>query len=464
MKPLPEKFEHAMRAQLGAEFPEFLARMQEPPPASIRTNPVKFKGTGDAGAVPWSRYGKYLPERPVFTLDPLFHAGSYYVQEASSMFLEQALEQSVDLRQPLRFLDLCAAPGGKSTHILSMINRESLLVSNETIRSRANILSENIQKWGYPNAVVTNNDPADFNALKGFFDVILVDAPCSGEGLFRKEPDAINEWTPENVNLCASRQRRIVSDVWDALREGGIFIYCTCTYNTLENEENLAWMAKNHDVEFLTLSIDPGWGVEETSDVPVRGYRFFPHKARGEGFFLAVMRKRETAKTWSSKAKRSIDAPTAKIQERLRPWIRHGEDVRFFRFNDLLFYAPLQISFDMEAVIRQMRIVYAGTNIATVKHDKLIPEHALSLSIDLDKGNFPVVDLSRDDALKYLRRETIDPSGSPAGFALVRFQELPLGWVNILSNRVNNLYPSGWRIRMSTPSMPPKSPPAAPRR
>src|SRR5690349_17313185 len=294
MTRLPEEFEQSMRHQLGSEFPSFLASLEEAPPVSVRSNPLKeVEGVG-VMRVPWSQYGHYLASRPVFTLDPAFHAGGYYVQEASSMFLEQALTQAVDLRQSLNVLDLCAAPGGKSTHILSLVNRDSLLVSNEVIRSRASVLSENIQKWGYPNSIVSNNDPADFGKLTGFFDVIVVDAPCSGEGLFRKEPEAMEEWSPDNVQLCASRQKRIVADVWPALREEGIFIYCTCTYNRHENEENLRWLQENHAVEFLKLNIDPAWGVEEVRDGKMTGYRFFPHRAKGEGFFLAVVRKIET--------------------------------------------------------------------------------------------------------------------------------------------------------------------------
>ncbi|MEX2233333.1 MAG: RsmB/NOP family class I SAM-dependent RNA methyltransferase, partial [Cyclobacteriaceae bacterium] len=263
MKPLPVKFEESIHRKLGGALPGFLKSLQEPPPVSIRIHPVKSQHQIADERVPWSKYGEYLPTRPQFTLDPLFHAGSYYVQEASSMFLEQALKQSVNLDQSLNVLDLCAAPGGKSTHLLSLLNRDSLLVSNEAIRSRASILSENIQKWGYPNTIVTNNDPADFRKLKGFFDVIVIDAPCSGEGLFRKNPDAMDEWSPENVQLCAGRQKRILSDAWDSLRENGVLIYCTCTYNESENEDNLRWLQENYSVEFLKLSTDPSWGVDE---------------------------------------------------------------------------------------------------------------------------------------------------------------------------------------------------------
>lgn len=315
MSRLPEKFEESIRKKLGSQFPSFLASLQDPPPVSIRVNPFKNNHNNIFSPVPWSQYGIYLPSRPAFTLDTHFHAGSYYVQEASSMFLEQALKQSVNLNTPLNVLDLCAAPGGKSTHLLSLLNRQSLLVSNETIRSRATILSENIQKWGYPNAIVTNNDPRDFQQLKGFFDVIVVDAPCSGEGLFRKDPEAMNEWSADHVQLCSNRQKRIVADVWDALRENGVLIYCTCTYNENENEKNLKWLQENYQVEFLKLTTDTSWGIEEVSENKIFAYRFFPHQAKGEGFFISVMRKTEPAFVTTLKSKKKLAAPLKVIRE-----------------------------------------------------------------------------------------------------------------------------------------------------
>lgn len=365
------------------------------------------------------------------------------------MFLEQALCQSVNLREPLNVLDLCGAPGGKSTHILSLINRDSLLVSNETIRSRAVVLSENIQKWGYPNSIVTNNDPSDFRKLQGFFDVVVVDAPCSGEGLFRKEPEAMREWSPQNVQLCAARQKRIVADVWDALRENGTFIYCTCTFNSFENEDNIRWLSKHHDVQSIRLTLDPSWGVEEVDTNDLFGYHFFPHKTKGEGFFLAVMRKvKGNGQFARPKSKKPVATPLRNLQARLRPWIRDDCDSAFFQFNDLIFYTPSSRAAEMELLLQSLRIMYAGTNVATVKHEKLVPEHAMALSVEIERNNFPEVAVDEEQALKYLRRENIELTNSPAGFTLLTYQHIPIGWVNVLANRVNNMYPSEWRIRM----------------
>ena len=448
MKLLPPKFEESIRRQLGSHFTEFFASIQEPPPISLRVHPVKGLPSATRQPVPWCTGGEYLDTRPVFTLDPVFHGGSYYVQEASSMFLEHALRQVIHPEKSTRILDLCAAPGGKSTHILSLINRQSLLVSNDAIRSRASILSENIQKWGYPNAVVTNNDPSDFRKLPSFFDVVVVDAPCSGEGLFRKDPDAMNEWSPDNVQLCAARQKRILSDVWDALRDDGFLIYCTCTYNTLENEENLKWLTENHRVEFLQMPLDPSWGIQEVNEGRVKGYRFYPHRTRGEGFFLSLMRKKEPSPQPGTKARKKMAVPARKVQERLSDWILAGRDNFLVQFNDLIFYTPSVFAEAMESLLQNLKVVYAGTNLATLKHDKLIPEHALSLSVELNRDIFPVIEISEEDALRYLRKETIQLRDAAVGFSLLTFKDTGLGWANILSNRVNNMYPSDWRIRM----------------
>jgi len=449
MKPLPEKFEESIRTQLGDEFPAFLESLEEIPPVSIRLHPIKNNRQNRPYPVPWSAYGEYLGTRPVFTLDPIFHGGSYYVQEASSMFLEQAVKQCVDVNRPLKVLDLCAAPGGKSTHLVTLLHKDSLLVSNEAIRARAPVLSENIQKWGYPNTIVTNNDPADFQRLTGFFDVMVVDAPCSGEGLFRKDPAAMNEWSPENVQLCSSRQKRIVADAWSALGKNGILIYCTCTYNESEDEGNLRWLKENHGVEFLKLSIDPTWGVKEVKDKDIYAYRFFPHRTKGEGFFISVMRKNEATKPLLIKNKTSLATPSRKIRENLQDWIVEKRPASFFQFQDLVFYTPEYKSKEIEFLLQHLKIIYVGTNLARVKHEKLIPEHALALSVELNRKHFPVAEVSEADAVKYLRKDVLQLEGRSPGFTLLTYNDVAIGWVNVLSNRVNNMYPSEWRIRMA---------------
>ena len=423
---LPEAFERRMKQTLGAEFERFRQALATPSPTSIRVNLLKHLPVSEAEGVPWCSTGFYLKERPVFTLDPHFHAGAYYVQEASSMFLEQVVKASVDLRKPVRVLDLCAAPGGKSTHLLDMISSDSLLVSNEVIKTRASILSENIQKWGRANVVVTNNDPEGFGHLAGFFDLVVVDAPCSGEGLFRKDEAAIQEWSEDNVRLCSLRQRRILSDIWPALKENGVLIYCTCTYNEAENEDNLFWLSQQKNVEFIE-----------------KGKRFMPHEINGEGFFISAIRKRSTEapkRTKSSSLKRSKNTPA---------WL--NGDFSVFELNELLIAMPSALVDDI-LQLSPLNIVTRGVAVGTVMRNKVIPEHSLAMSLSLHPDAFPVIDVEKEEALKYLAKETIEPRDAERGFALIRYQGNYLGFVNRLGNRLNNLYPPNWRIRMSIKS------------
>ncbi|MDH4090009.1 MAG: rRNA methyltransferase [Cyclobacteriaceae bacterium] len=445
----PIAFESRMRHSLGTAWDLFASAHEHSSPVAIRINPEKYKTEGPGQRVPWSAHGRYLSERPVFTLDPLLHGGAYYVQEASSMFLEQVFRQIVGPAQPLTLLDLCAAPGGKSTHLLSLVNRESLLVANEVIRSRATILLENIEKWGSNNVVVTNNDPQDFQRLGGFFDIVVVDAPCSGEGLFRKDPQSMKEWSADHVMLCSKRQRRVVSDVWPTLKEDGILIYSTCTYSTLENEENLKWLKSASNVEFLSLRLEDDWGIETIAQDGIIGYRFYPHRVNGEGFFMAVIRKKEKHHQPSiGNLKKTFNTASKKIMEQLDHWIKDDEDFTFIQREHLLQFFSSRHRQAIEYLTRNLRLLSAGTFAATIKHEKLIPEHALALSLHVRQENFAEISLTRTEALQYLRKETLTIALPQRGFALVQYEKLPIGWVNVLQNRLNNLYPAAWRIRM----------------
>lgn len=442
----PPAFAQRMQIQLQQDWNDFLSVHKHPSPTSIRINPLK-SNSKELEKIRWTDFGYYLDQRPSFTFDPLFHGGAYYVQEASSMFLEQALKQTIDLLQPLQVLDLCAAPGGKSTHLLSLLNDKSLLVSNETIRSRATILAENIQKWGNNNVVITNNDPEDFQRLEGFFDVIVVDAPCSGEGLFRKDPHASKEWSEENIELCALRQQRILNQVWPSLKKNGILIYCTCTYNERENEDNLNWLVKENKVESVKLKVESSWGVDEVRTKNVFGYRFYPHKTRGEGFFISVVRKTEEQHEISIHKKKTFDHPTTKIKERLSEWVKVSEGIDFIKHEELILALPKNYIFEIEFLSKFLKVIQKGTAIATAKHDKLIPEHAFALSTKINRENFNSIELSLDDAIAYLRKDVLNLTGEKTGFTLMNFQNVPIGWANLLGNRMNNLYPSAWRIR-----------------
>ncbi len=449
----PPAFAQQMQLRLQNDWQKFISAHAQPSPTSIRINPKKSSAK-EFEKVRWTDFGYYLKQRPSFTFDPLFHAGAYYVQEASSMFLEQALKQTVDLTLPLTVLDLCAAPGGKSTHLLSLLADQSLLVANETIRSRATVLSENIQKWGYGNTVVTNNDPEDFHRLEGFFDVILVDAPCSGEGLFRKDRQAMQQWTKENVDLCALRQQRIIKQIWPSLKENGILIYCTCTYGEKENEENISWLVREKKADSIKLNLpasqagaESDWGVEEIKMGDVFGYRFYPHRVKGEGFFISVVRKKEKQEEIRVHSKNIFTSPNKKIIERLSNWVANPIETGYAIHEELIIALPENYIYEISLLTKVLKVIQKGTAIATLKHDKLIPDHALAVSTKLKIENFPSVELDHDQAIAYLRKDVLNPSGAALGFTLMKYQNTPLGWANLLGNRMNNLYPSACRIR-----------------
>ncbi|GIV36062.1 MAG: rRNA cytosine-C5-methyltransferase [Cyclobacteriaceae bacterium] len=428
---------------LPDEFPAFLKSFTSPPPVSVRLNPLKH-ATLKGNAVPWCTRGIYLNARPRFTLDPLFHAGAYYVQEASSMFLEHLVLQLRLHQQPIRILDAAAAPGGKSTHLLSLIHPESLLVANETIRSRLPALTENLTRWGYPNVVITCNDPQHFGALKGYFDVIVLDAPCSGEGLFRKDASAVRQWSQEHVKLCALRQQRILQNLWPVLRPGGLLIYSTCTYNAHENEEVLLKLVKSKEASFAEVEIPPDWGILHSRE-PVSGYRFFPHRVWGEGFFVSVLRKTAEEPVQTVRAKPENVSPD--VLQTLRSFLAAPVEMGYLRFSDQVAALPASLMQDAAWLMQKLNVVSAGTAMAKVARNRITPLHPLAMSVYLNRNTFPETPLDLGEAIRFLRKESIKVEG-PFGYCLMKYQNVPLGWVNIVPGRANNLYPSGWRIRL----------------
>jgi 16S rRNA C967 or C1407 C5-methylase (RsmB/RsmF family)/NOL1/NOP2/fmu family ribosome biogenesis protein len=414
---------------------------------AIRINPNKYQidNPKSTTPVPWSLFGYYLSQRPSFTFDPLFHAGCYYVQDASSMFLEQALKQTVDLCASLKVLDLCAAPGGKSTHIQSLLSPGSLLVSNEVIKPRAAVLKQNIYKWGSTNTVVTNNDPHHFKKLEGFFDVIVVDAPCSGSGLFRKDPEAIKEWSEGNVHLCYARQKRILADALPALKEGGVLIYATCSYSQEEDEEIADWLVQELNMNNEPLTIKDEWGIVETKSLKTKaiGYRFFPYKLKGEGFFLSCFRKTETENTVKYKQV-NLEQASAKEQAIIKPWLQNSDELVFLK-EHFAYALPKSFLKDYSAIKHALNIQYAGVAIGEIMKDKLVPDHALALSTILS-GHIPKTELSYDEAIRYLQRADLQIEPRTKGWQPVSYQHHNLGWINALPNRINNYYPKELRI------------------
>lgn len=423
---------------------------------SIRLNPGKTEKVADSfhergielEEVRWASGAYYLSSRPSFTFDPLFHAGCYYVQEASSMFVEYALRQSVDLAKPLKVLDLCAAPGGKSTHLQSLISPDSLLVSNEVIRQRVNILKDNIVKWGAGNVVVTNNDPRDFGKLKGYFDVIVVDAPCSGSGLFRKDADAVNEWSENNVMLCSQRQQRILADVMPALKEDGVLIYSTCSYSSEEDEEIIDWLADNFSLSGIQINTPAGWNITEAvSPQYNHGYRFWPHLAKGEGFFLAIFRNNE-GPVYKNKNRPVIKPVTRQLKPVVQKWA-NVEGYELIKVNNKIYCWPAVLLNDFDGLLQHLRIIYSGTLLGELIHQKLIPDHALAMS-RLRHADLETVALEYDDAITYLKKQNFEATIAKPGWQLVTYETQCLGWINALHSRINNYYPKEMRILKQT--------------
>ena len=450
---LPKEFLQSLKPLPGYDEEAFLNVHEDGEQVtSIRINPPKFPGktkeeiieelsylSPGFSKIPWTELGYYLSSRPSFTFDPLFHAGAYYVQEASSMFLETIFNQLVKVDQPLKVLDLSAAPGGKSTHIQSLISAESLLVSNEVIRNRAMVLRDNVIKWGSSNVVISNNDPSIFKKLQGYFDVIVVDAPCSGSGLFRKDPAAIEEWSLNNVALCSQRQQRILADVLPSLKENGILVYSTCSYSEEEDEGIVKWMEESFELKTRTVNLPADSGIVEST----KGYRFYPDKIKGEGFFIAILEKTSTETELLPRAAK-LEKATNRDKNVLSSWMDlHG--VEIFHEKGFYYLLPENLMEDYSMLRSVLNIQYPGTGIGKIMHDKLVPDHSLALSSRVNKS-LPSWSLDLENAIKYLQRQEIAGLPTIKGWQTVNYKSYNLGWINALANRINNYYPKELRI------------------
>lgn len=451
---LPQDFISMMRPLLGSDAEAFFSALDTPAPISVRRNPNKL-GIGftvmdlpDNTPVPWCPYGSYLAERPSFTNDPIFHSGGYYVQEASSMFLWQV--HSLLGEKPIRALDLCASPGGKSSLLTNILPKDSVLVSNEVIHHRANILAENMAKWGSPNGIVSEADPDKLKDLGEIFDFILVDAPCSGEGMFRKDENARTEWTLQNVDLCARRQQRILSAAWEMLQPGGIMAYSTCTFNTLENEDNLSFLIETFGAEPIALDIPDNWQVSPQLKGDAPAYRFFPHKTKGEGFFLCLVRKPGEPMTLKPQKNKGEKSPKKEIPHGIKCFVNCPDDYVWQWMGDDYVHAIPPLTFDMTMRLKALgiRLHSAGITVGLQKGKVLVPAPALALSTEMDMDSFFEMEFSRDEALSYLARQSVTTMPDlPLGFVLATFRRRPLGFLKNLGTRANNLYPQDWRIR-----------------
>lgn len=449
MLQLPSQFIESISFCKGFDEAAFIDAHQTASPTSIRINPFKQASLAFElnDPVLWNDKGFYLKERPNFTYDPLFQAGCYYVQEAGSMFIEQALKSCINFNEQVTGLDVCASPGGKSTLLNSLISQNSLLVSNEIIKQRADVLAQNLTKWGTNNVVVTNNDPTAFSQMESVFDVILVDAPCSGSGLFRKQHDAVDEWSPDNVNICSQRQKRILSDVIGSLKTGGILVYSTCSYSKQENEDIADWLISEFGLSSIQIPIEKSWGIVETqSDVhKALGYRFYPDKTRSEGFFCAVFGKPGESTDHSSPKKKpgNFSAIRPKEKALFSNWIDDPDQHEIIAFKDDYLLVN-SLTFDFINRYSHLYFKKAGTNIGSlIKHD-LIPHHELAMSIHRS-AQIQHIDCTEEEAIHFLKKDLQKIEGDK-GWNLICYQGFGMGWIKNLGNRLNNYLPNEIRI------------------
>jgi len=360
------------------------------------------------------------------------------------MFAGEAFRQVMAEKGMLKVLDLCAAPGGKSTHLSSLLNKGSFMVANEVIRTRAAVLAENVSKWGLGNTLVTQNDPSVFASLEGFFDVILVDAPCSGEGMFRDET-AVREWSPEKAQMCSERQRRILMDVWPALKKDGIMIYSTCTFNPAENEQNISWLVRNKEAESVALDISNFEGITRLYFEGTVSYAFYPGKIRGEGFFLSVIHKKDGDEfRYNTRKHNKSRLPHA--DEKLRVMLKNCDEDLFLYTDRVL--SPACGVIDYEVLSSSLNIIKSGTMLGELIHGTFIPSHDLAMSANINLDQWRVYNASWDESIDFLRMADFIPKETEQGRLLICYRGVPLGFVNHLGKRANNGYPQAWRIRM----------------
>ena len=449
---LPQHFLESISSCSGFDQSAFIDAHQNQAATSIRFNPLRSKDVYSTfddlklSDIPWCKDGIYLKSRPKFTLDPLLHAGAFYVQEASSMFLDHVVESILPHASGLKLLDLCAAPGGKTTLLASM-KQFDFILANEIISSRVPVLYENLVKWGSSKTYVSNNDPKDFNDLGELFDVVLVDAPCSGSGLFRKDPTALAEWSNELVNFCSLRQQRIIRDALEVLKPGGYLIYSTCSYSREENEGILDYIMDQGGISSININVPATWGVVHTlSDkFSANGYRFYPDKVLGEGFFCSVFQKNES----TARANINAYSEQPKIAEKqigLDEWVR-SDGLTYLEDNgEILSVQHDHLSFRNYLKCR-LRLRKSGVKLGALMKKGFVPDHELALS-ECVSPKIPQILLSKAVAIKYLRKEDIAVDNYKDGTYLVTYQQNALGWAKIINNRLKNNYPMNWRILM----------------
>ena len=416
----------------------------------MRLNPKKWSGEQLGEAVPWCRWGRYLAQRPQFTVDIPFAAGAYYVQEAGSQFIDYIL--SGEKTEGARILDMCAAPGGKSTLYSTLVGEDGLVVANEYVRGRANILADNIRKWGLGNVVVTNNDPSHIAAFEQWFDIVAVDAPCSGEGMFRKDEVAREEWSRQSVDMCAVRQMDILRSAWQSLKAGGVLIYSTCTFNTTEDEGVLNQLTAEFGEEIESsadIVVPAEWGIKVGRVSDFQTFKFYPHRVKSEGFFVAVARKRIDVggRMVTPKARKKImdAAPKVAVAE-LSRYVVGADRLTFAAVADS-FYLYSKAQYEaVKSLAQSLTVIYSGVEMGQIFKGKLKPEWSLSQYVGLNRDALPAVGVDREQALEYLRKHDIAASIFEEGLNIVTSDGYALGFVKRIGNRLNNTYPNSLKI------------------
>ena len=446
---LPEEFKESMRRVLGAEAEELFAALDTMPAVSVRLNPAKPVAAFDGETVGWSPMGRYLDARPQFTLDPLMHGGAYYVQEASSQFVAHLLKDD-DIAGG-RVLDMCAAPGGKTTIYSTLVGRKGLVVANDINRSRTLALADNVQRWGMGNVVVTCSEPRYIGDFEQWFDVVAVDAPCSGEGMFRKMEEARTEWSPYGVEQCVARQKEILAEAWRTLKPGGKLIYSTCTFNDMEDEGIVEWLMDEYGDDVVAapdVDIDEEWGIVRSTIGAFQCFHFYPHKARGEGFFAAVACKAEASqRRVVPKSRRKVFTPLRKgDMAEVSRWVDDAKDKEFMMIGDVVYAYDKSVAEDVVRLSEVLTVVYSGVVMGQIFKGKLKPEHPLALYVGINRDAVPMVDVSEEDAVDYLRRQDIAASQFDEGVNIVCFKGLPIGFIKRIGARCNNMYPKDLRI------------------
>lgn len=436
-----------IKHQFGNDAGILLRALDQSPVSSVQLNPWKsFKEHWKSAEVPWYPHGRILSERPAFTMDPLYHAGAYYSQESSSMILWHILKTLIE-KKNIRCLDLCAAPGGKSLLLSAFLNGEGMLYSNEVVPMRNAVLRENLTKSGRNNFIVTHNEASQFGKLKSYFDLVLVDAPCSGEGMFRKDNEARSEWSESNVLMCAVRQNKILSEIIPCIKPGGILVYSTCTFSQEENESICEWLTSENGFEKIDIPVPSDWNIKKVEGKNFSAHQFLPGFTPGEGFFICAFRKTEdhTVRSQGKSRKsyfRNLSLSESKMLER---WIK-PECLQNTIINpDGIVFDTMESAQELNLISDHLHYTQCGIPIGKITTREFIPDHGLAMSLSVG-DELPRIELDLDKAIQYLRKEDPHITGNP-GWTLCTYQNIPIGFLKILQGRSNNYYPKEWRIR-----------------